>query len=63
MLVLLLILLMIILLIHSNSKRKTGQKGNVDTKSVEIMVPLVYLSNFCRTLEIPLINCEAIKIL
>ena len=22
------------------------------------MVPLKYLSNFCRTLEIPLINCE-----
>ena len=54
---------MIILLIHSNSKKKTGQKGNVGTKSVEIMVPLVYLSNFCRTLEIPLINCEANLIL
>ena len=22
------------------------------------MVPLKYLSNFCRTLEMPLINCE-----
>ena len=22
------------------------------------MVPLKYLSNFCRTLQIPLINCE-----
>ena len=22
------------------------------------MVPLEYLSNFCRTLEMPLINCE-----
>ena len=29
--------------------------GRVD---VEIMVPLKYLSNFWRTLEIPLINCE-----
>ena len=27
-------------------------------KYVEIMVPLKYLSNFCRTLEMPLINCE-----
>ena len=36
----------------------TGQTGNGGTKNVEIMVPLKYLSNFCRTLEIPLINCE-----
>ena len=27
-------------------------------KEVEIMIPLKYLSNFWRTLEIPLINCE-----
>ena len=27
-------------------------------KNVEIMVPLKYLSSFCRTLEMPLINCE-----
>ena len=27
-------------------------------KDVEIMVPLKYLSNFWRTLEMPLINCE-----
>ena len=36
----------------------TGQTGNRGTKNVEIMVPLKYLSNFCRTLEISLINCE-----
>ena len=36
----------------------TGQTGNDGTKNVEIMVPLKYLSNFCRTLEMPLINCE-----
>ena len=36
----------------------TGQTGNGGTKDVEIMVPLKYLSNFCRTLEMPLINCE-----
>ena len=27
-------------------------------KDVEVTVPLKYLSNFCRTLKIPLINCE-----
>ena len=36
----------------------TGQTGNDATKNVEIMVPLKYLSNFWRTLEMPLINCE-----
>ena len=36
----------------------TGQTGDDGTKNVEIMVPLKYLSNFWRTLEIPLINCE-----
>ena len=35
-----------------------GQTGNDGTKDVEIMVSLKYLSNFCRTLEMPLINCE-----
>ena len=32
-------------------------------KDVEIMVPLKYLSNFWRTLEMPLINCEVNLIL
>ena len=40
----------------------TGQTGN-GTKDVEIMVPLKYLSNFWRTLEMPLINCEVNLIL
>ena len=35
-----------------------AQTGNNGTKNVEIMVPLKYLSNFWRTSEIPLINCE-----
>ena len=35
---------------------KTPAAGN--TKDVEIMVSLKYLSNFWRTLEMPLINCE-----
>ena len=34
---------------------KTPNNGN--GKDVEIMVPLKYLSNFWRTLEMPLINC------
>ena len=36
---------------------------NNDVKDVEIMVPLKYLSNFWRTLEMPLINCEVNLIL
>ena len=37
----------------------TGKTPNNDNeKDVEIMVPLKYLSNFWRTLEMPLINCE-----
>ena len=40
---------------------KTSYNNNV--KDVEIMVPLKYLSNFWRTLEMPLINCEVNLIL
>ena len=36
----------------------TGKAGDNGTKNVEIMVPLKYLSNFWRTLEMPLTNCE-----
>ena len=36
----------------------TGQTRNGSTKDVEIMVPLEYLSNFWRALEMPLNNCE-----
>ena len=41
----------------------TGQTEDDGTKNVEIMVPLKYLSNFWRTLEMPLINCEVNLIL
>ena len=43
-----------------NSKVKiTGETpADRNTKDVEIIVPLKYLSNFWRTLEMPLINCE-----
>ena len=37
----------------------TGKLEGINkTKDVEIVVPLKYLSNFCRTLDMPLINCE-----
>ena len=35
---------------------QTDNNGRID--NVEIMVPLKYLSNFWRTLEMTLINCE-----
>ena len=41
----------------------TGRTGNGGTKDVEIIVPLKYLSNFWRTLEMPLTNCEVNLIL
>ena len=42
----------------------TGKTPHDDNeKDVEIMVPLKYLSNFWRTLEMPLINCEVNLIL
>ena len=36
----------------------TGQPGNNGTKNGEIMVPLKYLSNFWRVLDMSLINCK-----
>ena len=36
---------------------------NVDTKDVGISIPLKCLSNFWRTFEMPLINCEISLIL
>ena len=35
---------------------KTPDNGN--TEDAQIVVPLKYLGNFWRTLEVPLINCE-----
>ena len=40
---------------------KTPNNGN--EKDVEIIVPLKYLNNFWRTLEMPLLNCEVSLIL
>ena len=48
-------------------KSKIKIRGNTpddgNSKDVEIIVPLKYLTNFLRTLEIPLINCEVNLIL
>ena len=48
-------------------KSKVKITGNTpaagNTKDVEIIVPLKHLSNFWRTLEMPLINCEVNLIL
>ena len=40
---------------------KTPAAGN--TKDIEIIVPLKYLCNFGRTLEMPVINCKVNLIL
>ena len=39
-------------------QKLTGLTGNDGTKAVQIMVPLEYLINFWRTLEMLLTNCE-----
>ena len=43
--------------------KMTSQTGNDGTKNIEIMVPIRYSSNFWKTLEMPLINCEVNLIL
>ena len=61
MLALSLIFMLLITVFHVNlSKKNPGATGDNSTKNAEIMVPLKYLenSNFWRTLEMPLINCE-----
>ena len=44
----------------SNPKYDASKSGK---KEVEIFVPLKYLRNFWRTLNMPLINCEVSLIL
>ena len=59
MMVQLLILLQIRLILTClKLSKKTDQTDNNATKKVKIMVPLKYLSNFWRTLKMPLIICE-----
>ena len=47
----------------SNVKITQNTPAAGNTKDVEIIVPLKYLSNFWKTLEMPLINCEVNLIL
>ena len=56
MLTLLLIFRLLITVLRLNLKKITGITGR--TKDVEIMVPLKYLCNLRRILEMHLINCE-----
>ena len=46
----------------SNANQENGEnteQGNTEIKkNLEIVVPLKYLSNFWKTLDMPLINCE-----
>ena len=44
-------------------QKLAGKKVVKGTKDVEIMVPLKYLSNYCRTIEMPLINSKTNLIL
>ena len=49
---------------QANDAKITGQTDDIgEIYNVEIMIPLKYLSNFWRTLEMPLISCEVNLIL
>ena len=51
--------MLLITVLHLNLNKKiTGKTATNGRKGVEIMVSLIYLSNFWRTLEMPLINFE-----
>ena len=55
---LLLIFMLLITVLLSNKQKITCKTVHGATKNVGIMVSLKYLSNFWRTLETPLTNCE-----
>ena len=56
---LLILLQIILILIRLRLKKKrTGETEDNGTKYFELMVPLTNISNFWRTLEKLLINCE-----
>ena len=50
------LMLLIHLILTQKIAGQTDDDGEID--NVKIMVPLKYLCNFWRTLEMPLINCE-----
>ena len=43
---------------YKTSITRKLESNNVEKDDIEIVVPLKHLSNFWRTLDIPLINCE-----
>ena len=47
----------------SKAKITGSTPADGNTQDVEIIVPSIFLSNFCRTLKTPLINCEVNLIL
>ena len=60
--VLALLLIFLVLVIIEN-RLNLNQKNNITNRrrwqsNVEMIVPLLYLGNFWRSLETPLINCE-----
>ena len=56
---LLILLQLMLLLIHLKFKKKIiDQTNDNDRNDVDMLVPLKYLSSFCRAFEMPLINCE-----
>ena len=48
---------------HHLSLKLKNTPNNGNTRDVETIAPLKYFSNFGKTLEIPLINCEVNLIL
>ena len=49
--------------IVGNTPERPGNEGDanrppVPTWNIEVTIPLKYLSNFCRYVDLPLINCE-----
>ena len=45
----------------SKTKITGNTPANGNTKDVKIVVPLKYLSNFWKTPEMPLVNCELLS--
>ena len=44
--------------ITGNTYNGNDNAGRANKNKTEIVIPLKYLSNWCRTLNIPLVNCE-----
>ena len=43
---------------NQENNENTEERNAKTKRNLEIIVPLKYLSNFWKTLDIPLINCE-----